>query len=301
MADKVIKPETLQQSARMRRKRRHRIQLGIFLSVVVLITLLLLYMFTNISYIKSIDISGTHLVSEKKVREVMNVGSKDRIYAISPRKIEQNIKLQDGVKDVTVRRHFPNKVTVAIDEYQVRAMVADGSSFHPVLENGQQLKSYSTPSTYNVPIAKDFGRAEMKQLVDVLNHTKPAVRNSISEINFVPNQEASSRVQFFMNDGLEVIGDLRTIDDKLNYYPSMASEVPRDAEGRLVKAGIIDLEVGSVFIPYESKKAEERRLEMESEIAAKKEKENKKLESSVQDLKKQLEEVKRTNDANSEN
>lgn len=295
MADKVIKPTTLQQSARLRRRRRHRIQLGIFLTVVVLITLLLLYMFTSISYVKSVTITGNHLVSEKKVRDIMNITNKDRIYAISKSKIEQNIKLQDGVKNVTVRRHFPNTVSIDIDEYEVRAIVADGSTFHPILENGQELNKISAGGSYDVPIVKDFGRAELKQLTDVLNKTKAEVRNNISEINFVPNQEASSRVQFFMNDGLEVIGDLRTIDDKLNYYPSMAAEVPRDAQGNLVKAGIIDLEVGSVFIPYESKKAEERRLEMESEIAAKKAKENKKLESSVQDLKKQLEEVKRAN------
>jgi len=253
-------------------------------------------MFTSISYVKEVKVNDVQLITEKKVKEILDISRQDRLYTLPVNKMEQNIKLQDGVKNVKISRHFPNKVTVDIKEYDIVGVVPDGSDFNPLLENGQILTSVTHVDGSNAPVVSDFARKERQQLVSILNETNPAILNAISEINFVPNKEASRRIQIFMNDGLEVIGDLRTLGDKLNYYPSMAKNVPRNQKGDLVKPGIIDLEVGSVFIPYESKKAETRRLEMESEVAAKKEQEDKKLEKSVNELKKQLEKIRTKND-----
>ncbi|GGA97547.1 FtsQ-type POTRA domain-containing protein [Macrococcus hajekii] len=280
----------LKQGGRQKRKRKHQIQFGIFMTVIASVTLILLYMFTSISYVKEVTIEGNHILSDKKVKDIMQINDTTRIYTLPVSDIEQNLKLQDGVKRVAIERHFPNKVNVNIQEYEVRAIVADGSDYRPVLENGQILKNHQAAKTG--PILSDFERKDLVRMIDVLNDTEPSVRNNMSEINYMPNKEASSRVQIFMNDGLEVIGDLKTLGDKLNYYPGMARDVPRDQNGQLIKPGIIDLEVGAVFIPYESKKAEEKRLEIESEIAAKKEREQKAHEKQMRDLKKKLEQSK---------
>ncbi|TDM07345.1 cell division protein FtsQ/DivIB [Macrococcus lamae] len=297
---KVVESVKFKNNAIKRRKNRHQIQLSIFLAVVAIVTLILLYMFTSISYVKDVTVNDTQLITEKKIKKILDISKKDRIYSLPISKMEQNLKIQDGVKNVEIHRHFPNKVTVDIEEYDIVGVVADGSDFNPLLENGQILSSVNQLDYSSAPVVSDFARKERIQLVTVLNNTNPAIVNAISEIKFVPNQEASRRVQLFMNDGLEVIGDLRTLGDKLDYYPSMTKKIPRNQSGELIKPGIIDLEVGAVFIPYESKKAETRRLEMESEIAAKKEKEDQKLEKSVNELKKQLEQIKTKKDKSAE-
>ncbi|KAA1042711.1 FtsQ-type POTRA domain-containing protein [Macrococcus equipercicus] len=292
MAESNVVKSTSFNGRTKNRRNRHRLQLGIFLAVVVLVTLILLYMFTSISYVGKVTINKTQLITESKVKQIINLSPKDRIYSLPVSKMEQNLKMQDGVKKVEIHRHFPNKLSVDITEYAIVGVVADGSGFNPLLENGQVLKSINNIDSSTAPVVSDFGRKERQQLVTILNKTNPAIVNAISEINFVPNQEASRRVQLFMNDGLEVIGDLRTLGDKLDYYPGMAKNVPRDQNGNLVKPGIIDLEVGAVFIPYESQKAETRRLEMESEVAARKKREDQKLEQSINELKKQLDAIR---------
>lgn len=132
----------------------------------------------------------------------------------------------------------------------------------------------------------NFSSKALNQLVKVLSTSKEEIINQISEVNFIPKEEATNRVQFYMKNGLEVIGDMRTIDDKLNYFPGMASKLKKDSQGRILKPGIIDLEVGAVFIPYESKKAETRRLELEKEMEKNSEKDKAELEKSVEKLKK---------------
>ncbi|ULG72798.1 cell division protein FtsQ/DivIB [Macrococcus brunensis] len=288
MSDERLKQ--LKQGGRQKRKRKHRIQFAIFMTVIALVTLILLYMFTGISYVKDVKIEGNHLITNKKVSEILNIGDKSRIYTLPVSEMEQNLRLQDGVKKVEISRHFPNQVNVKIQEYALRAIIADGSDYRPVLENGQILKNQQAEKSG--PILNDFEGSDRVRMIDILNRTEESIRNNMSEINFLPNREASARVQIFMNDGLEVIGDLRTMGDKLNYYPGMVKDIPRDQNGNLVKPGIIDLEVGAVFIPYESKKAEEKRLEIESEIEAKKERDKKKHDAKMQSLKKKLESKK---------
>lgn len=293
MSDERLKQ--LKQGGRQKRKRKHRIQFAIFMAVICMVTLVLLYMFTGISYVKDVKIEGNHLISDKKVNEILDIGKNSRIYTLPVTEMEQNLRLQDGVKKVEIHRHFPNHVDVNIQEYAVRAIVADGSDYHPVLENGQILKNQQADQSG--PILNDFEGSDRVRMIDILNRTEESIRNNMSEINFLPNREASARVQIFMNDGLEVIGDLRTMGDKLNYYPGMMKDIPRDSNGNLIKPGIIDLEIGAVFIPYESKKAEEKRLEIESEIEAKKERDKKKHDDKMQSLKKKLERQKESRTA----
>lgn len=293
MSDERLKQ--LKQGGRQKRKRKHRIQFAIFMAVICMVTLVLLYMFTGISYVKDVEIAGNHLITDKKVSEILDIGKNSRIYTLPVTEMEQNLRLQDGVKNVEIQRHFPNQVDVNIQEYAVRAIVADGSTYHPVLENGQILKNQQADKSG--PILNDFEGSDRVRMIDILNRTEESIRNNMSEINFLPNREASARVQIFMNDGLEVIGDLRTMGDKLNYYPGMMKDIPRDSDGNLIKPGIIDLEIGAVFIPYESKKAEEKRLEIESEIEAKKERDKKKHDDKMQSLKKKLERQKESKTA----
>lgn len=274
-----------------KRRRKHRIQFFLFFLIVLDITLLLLYMFSSISYVHEVNIKGNHLISNEEVRKVIKIKKTDRIYTLSIKEKEQNLALQDGVKAVDIKRHLPNIVTVHIEEFKVVGIVYNDKKKkrNPVLENGQVLTSKDVKDV--APIINDFNSKELKMLVKILNKTDQQVVNQISEINFIPHKEASSRVQFFMTDGLEVIGDLRTLNDKLNYYPSMAKAVPRDKSGRLVKAGVIDLEVGSVFIPYETKKGEERRLKIEEQFDKNKETEDKRIEQSITELQQQLNDI----------
>ncbi|WP_414043463.1 cell division protein FtsQ/DivIB [Macrococcus animalis] len=292
MEEKIIESPHFVEEKKKRRKRKQRIQLIMFLTIVAVVTLILLYMFTNISYVSKVTLNDTILNDKKVILDKASISNKDRIYSLNTGDISSNIEYLDGVKSVTVKRHFPNRVSIKVNEYNVVGVIPDGSEFHPVLENGQTLhhKNFKAPS--NAPLINNFAKKELNKLVKMLVQTEPAIVNQISEINFIPNEQASSRIQLFMKDGIEVIGDLRTISNKLNYYPSMAKNIKRDENGKLIKPGIIDLEVGAVFIPYESKKAETRRIEMESEMKMKETKEKEKVEKAVQDLQKQLNDVK---------
>ncbi|HCD18869.1 hypothetical protein C7R57_06265 [Macrococcoides caseolyticum subsp. caseolyticum] len=293
MEDKIIHTPRFDEQRRMRRKKRQRLQLFIFLSIVAIVSLILIYMFTSISYVKKISVNDTSINSTKTIKEKSGIQSNMRIYSLDTKQIVSNIEYLDGVKSVTVRRHFPNTVSINVEEYDVLGVVKDGEHYHPALENGQILHKHNYAEPSEVPLINNFSSKALNQLVKVLRASDTAIINQISEINFIPKVEASNRVQFYMKNGLEVIGDMRTIDNKLNYFPAMASKLKKDSNGRILKPGIIDLEIGAVFIPYESKQAEERRIELEAAMEERSEKDKAELEKSVEKLKKELNQVKK--------
>ncbi|UBH13955.1 cell division protein FtsQ/DivIB [Macrococcus armenti] len=292
MDDKIIHAPKFDTARRKRRKRRQRIQLTIFLAIVAIVALILFYMFSNISYVKSISVNDTTINSSKSIKEQSGITKNMRIYSLDKNQIVSRIEYLDGVKSVTVHRYFPNIVAIEVEEYKVLGVVKDDDSYHPVLENGQILHKVKFDRPSDVPVLNNFSSKALNQLVKVLSTSKEEIINQISEVNFIPKEEATNRVQFYMKNGLEVIGDMRTIDDKLNYFPGMASKLKKDSQGRILKPGIIDLEVGAVFIPYESKKAEARRLELEKEMEKNSEKDKAELEKSVEKLKKELNQIK---------
>ena len=59
------------------------------------------------------------------------------------------------------------------------------------------------------------------------------------------------RIHVFMNDGQEIVADYETFSEKMNYYIGIRQEIGDESEG------IIDMEVGTSYLPYDSADARE--------------------------------------------
>ena len=64
----------------------------------------------------------------------------------------------------------------------------------------------------------------------------------IRQIQYVDPEKKPLKLQIRMRDGMKVIGTLKDIGEKLNYYPSIYNELQ-------MKSGTIDMEVGIFYTP----------------------------------------------------
>ena len=64
----------------------------------------------------------------------------------------------------------------------------------------------------------------------------------IRQIQYVDPVKSPLKIQIRMKDGIKVIGTLKDIGEKLNYYPSILKQLPK-------KSGTIDMEVGIFYTP----------------------------------------------------
>lgn len=291
--DDILQFETTTEDERLeilkkKRKRRRQIQLGVFIGVILLVILILLYMFTDISKVDQVDIKGEEIVSKNDIEKALDVKKDSRIYNIPVSDMKSKIEEIEGVKSVEIKRHFPNDLTVNVNEYETIGLVKEKKRYLPLLENGKTIKNLSTDLPIDVPILNDFSSKKLNKLIPELKKVKPKVKSMISEINYKPGENNQNRIQLFMTDNVEVVGDIQTFENKINYYPSISDKLERDNSGALKTPGFLDLQVGVTFLPYETEEQQKERSEKETKQDENNKTEQKKLDQALQDLSKEL-------------
>ena len=276
-------------SLKTKRKRRRQIQLGVFIGVILLVLLVVLYMFTDISKVDKVEINGEKLVAKKDIEKALNIKSDSRIYNLPMSEMKSKIEKIEGIKNVEIKRRFPNDLIVNVKEYETIGLIKNKKGYEPLLENGSTIKKLSTDLPIDVPILNDFTSKKLNKIVPELKKVKPKVKSMISEINYKPGENNQNRIQMFMTDNVEVVGDIQTFANKINYYPSISDKLERDNTGELKTLGFVDLQVGATFLPYESKEQQKERANKESEQEENTKSEQQKLDQALQDLSKELE------------
>lgn len=276
-------------SLKTKRKRRRQIQLGVFIAVILLVLSVVLYMFTDISKVDKVEINGEKIVAKKDIEKALNIKSDSRIYNLPMSEMKSKIEKIEGIKNVEIKRRFPNDLIVNIKEYEAIGLIKNKKGYEPLLENGSTIKKMSTDLPIDVPILNEFTSKKLNKIIPELKKVKPKVKSMISEINYKPGENNQNRIQMFMTDNVEVVGDIQTFANKINYYPSISDKLERDNTGALKIPGFVDLQVGATFLPYESKEQQKERATKENEQEENTKSEQQKLDQALQDLSKELE------------
>lgn len=230
-------------------KRVH-IYIAIIFFLVLLLGVLLWYVFSSASDVKEISFEGNSLVTETELEERIGFSTGDKMFSISAGKAEDNVELLPVIEEVSVERDWPNNVTVNVNEYKAIAYINSEDLYFPVLENSRIQRGYPS-APRNAPIIYNFEGEEFDALVAALNEIEVDILESISEIYFRPTDNSMRRIHVFMNDGQEIVADYETFSDKMNYYIGIRQEIGEET------GGIIDMEVGTSYLPYDSADARE--------------------------------------------
>lgn len=233
-----------------RRKQQKRIQYIILTSLILLILLFLIYMFTPLSRISHINISGNKNLSNQQVEKALDVKPGSRMYTYSKRNGINNLEQNPLVKNVEIKKRLPNTLNVQVTENNVVGVVKDKNKYTPIIEGNKELKDYKGDIAGSGPILDGFKGSDKDNMVKALSNMSSEVRDMISEISYAPEANKQSRILLYMKDGMQVVGDYKTIADKLKYYPQMSQSLNKDDSGNLQTQGYIDLSVGASFIPY---------------------------------------------------
>ena len=232
-----IKPLSLEEKRAIRRKKQKRIQYTIITLLILIIVLILLYMVTPLSKISNVNVKGNNNVSTSKIKKELNVTSRSRMYTFSKNKAIRNLKQNPLIKEVDIHKQLPNTLTVNVTEYQIVGLEKNKDKYVPIIEDGKELT--------------EFKGDKKTRIIKALSEMSPKVRNLIAEVSYAPTKNKQSRIKIFTKDNMQVIGDITTIADKMQYYPQMSQSLSRYDSGELKTNGYIDLSVGASFIPYQ--------------------------------------------------
>lgn len=251
---KVVTIEDRVPKLKEQRKQKANRRLILYLSLFFILLSLIIYSQSSLSKVSAINVSGNRHVTEQEIIKLSEISNETSIWRVNEDKVASSILHHIEIKDVEVKRKFPNEVIIDINEYNRIAYIFEDGDYYPVIENGKILATMeSEVLPDDAPLMMNWNHGDkVEEFIGELMKLPEAIIYAISEIHHTPTEIDSNHLTLFMNDGFEVSATVRDFSKKMAAYPSIIAQLDPNQKG------VINIEVGTYFKPYETVGDEEQ-------------------------------------------
>ncbi|MFJ8088667.1 cell division protein FtsQ/DivIB [Lysinibacillus sp. NPDC095746] len=243
--EKVIDIEDRIPTLKKRRKKRTNRKFIVLILLFFTVLAVLLYFQSPYSKINKITVNGARLVEEQYYIKTSTLTTGKSMWGFKVEDVEKILLKDKWVKEAHVKRNWLRGVTIDIKEWKKVAYLAGDGTYYPLLENGKRFEQVGDDIPIDAPVFIGItGEKTIKKLVKQLAQLNPEVLALISQVNTNSNETNPNAIKLYMNDGYEVRAVIQTLAEKLNHYPSLVAQIPN------LEKGVIDLEVGSYYRPF---------------------------------------------------
>ena len=204
-----------------------------------------LYFISPLSKPKEIYVYGNRQVELGTIQEQAGIKKGKSIWGIlsehdliRKKLMNQNPK----IKDTSVTLSGLNTIQITILENPAIGYYMEEGQYKELLADGQIIIKDEPTNKEGFPELVNFTDESRNSLASQLEKTNPSIIAMIRQIQYVDPVKSPLKIQIRMKDGIKVIGTLKDIGEKLNYYPSILKQLPK-------KSGTIDMEVGIFYTP----------------------------------------------------
>ena len=204
-----------------------------------------LYFISPLSKPKEIYVYGNRQVELGTIQEQAGIKKGKSIWGIlsehdliRKKLMNQNPK----IKDTSVTLSGLNTIQITILENPAIGYYMEEGQYKELLADGQIIIKDEPTNKEGFPELVNFTDESRNSLASQLEKINPSIIAMIRQIQYVDPVKSPLKIQIRMKDGIKVIGTLKDIGEKLNYYPSILKQLPK-------KSGTIDMEVGIFYTP----------------------------------------------------
>lgn len=218
------KEEILKRKKRIIRAKRGSIFLIILIAVLITLCLTL-----PIFNIKTISIKGNSMVSTEEIESIIGVSRGSNIFNFRKGSIVDKLRSNPYIYDVDVKREFPNKLAVNVDERKLAFYIPSEEGYNIIDEEGIYLENRE--SIEGIPLVKlegitlDKSLEAGKPIIEEENNLKAittiykflTVNNLFEKYNVTtiqPNDFIDMKL--YINDFYVVLGTRDDLFDKLS-------------------------------------------------------------------------------------
>lgn len=247
---------------KLKQQRRRKANKRLIFLLLLFFTLIscVVYFQSPLSHVNKIRVVGNKAYTTDQLIAQTGLTKQTNIWRIDKKKIATKLKALSEVKSAKLKREFPNNFLITIKEWDRIAYMMKDGFFWPILENGEILKQETSMIPVNSPVLMGFSGGEAtEEMIAALNQLPTEVLNSISEIHHTPKETDKLHITLYMNDGFEVSATIRSFAEKMAHYPAIVSQLDPNVKG------VIDMELGPYFRPYQLEDANEENDNNEEE------------------------------------
>lgn len=117
---------------------RNRLIRRIILIVLVIIAIII-FLASDFFNIKEIIVENNEFVSKEEIISLSQISNDKNIFEINKNIIKNNIKQNSYIENITIKRKFPNKLVLNIEERKVKYMIQLGEAYIYINNQGYML------------------------------------------------------------------------------------------------------------------------------------------------------------------
>lgn len=235
-----------------------RVTQRIFINLIIIVTtlalasLFLIYLITPLSRVNLISVTGEQTVTVQQVINASDINHKSNVIStlINQQQVANRIEQKlPRIERATLSLKGINNIAIKVKEYPLAGFQTTKKGYYAILMNGKIIHQLISKPVGNYPLFDNFPDNQYLRMMIKAYRTFPSkIQNSISEIKYQKQKDNPYQIIIFMNDGNEIIGDMRNISNKIIYYPAITAQ--------LKTKSVIDLEVGAFSYPLSNIKEE---------------------------------------------
>lgn len=234
-------------------------KLLIFLFIFFVIILVILFFQSSLSRVSVIEVEGNELMTSEAIGQASQIAVGDRFFAFSSQSVTQRISSLPMIKIATVKKHFPGKVHITVQEYPKVAFQigADGKK-QAVLADGAVVELPADSSVpLDMPILTGWtdGDPNKAALCKVLGEIPESALSDISEIKPDPSEPYPDKIKLYTRSQFEVYTTIAYLPEKIDNLPAYIASLQEDH----ITSGVIkmlEVEYHAPFEPNEDTKNE---------------------------------------------
>ncbi len=166
--------------------------------------------------INSIEIIGRERSSKKILSEVLKPYKNKSLVSVNLKNIQNEIEKIVWIKDVIVRKVYPETLSISIEEYSPSAVWKRGSEHYILDKYGYRIEKIKSNEFQNYFKIKGMGAdKKLKNLLDKL-HYYPDILNQIDYANFISRR----RWDLHYKNGLRILLPENNVSESLSLLDS---------------------------------------------------------------------------------
>lgn len=231
---------------RTKKKVKRRIRPGCMVSVVILLLSWIILFLTPVFNVNRVIVEGNTTVKTETILAASGVRAGQNLFRSNLGRAKSEISKLNYIEDVSVKRVFPDKIKITVEEGSVAAYFKVDKSYVGINKQGKVLCSLNeaditkpAPRVRGISVLKSqVGQAiEVKETArfDVLlkflkTFETEGMREEITDFDITD----SDYIVFRHRDKLKVeFGDEKNFDHKFSFLKGLLNEMGQDVEGEL--------------------------------------------------------------------
>ncbi|RKD34301.1 cell division protein FtsQ/DivIB [Thermohalobacter berrensis] len=224
-------------------KKIKRKKIGLIFTLLLLFVTTFLILLTKTSFfnVSEIKIIGNEQLTEDKIIMASGLTIEENIFKIDTEKMEKNLISHPYIKKTKVKRIFPNKLSIYIEERKEIAAISYIGSYIYLDNEGIVLNILSDKKDNlivvdglkikNMSIGKKIMLEDNQDIDKLLNFLKDCKKNDlIKEISRI-NIDNKFNIKLTMNSGLNVaFGNLYNVKYKVSFLIKILEDLNKKAE-----------------------------------------------------------------------